>query len=108
LRLGGAVNAIGGFFIDVESEFATTGFDIGSNGSIEVAFTAPQANTSQEFLGFTTDMPLTSLTLSLGSATDGVALDDFQFNVVPEPSTLLLLGFGLVGLGFFRRRKETA
>ena len=28
--------------------------------------------------------------------------------VVPEPSTLLLLGFGLAGLGFLRRREEAA
>ncbi len=32
---------------------------------------------------------------------------DFQaeFNVVPEPSTFILLGAGIAGLAFYRRRK---
>ena len=30
----------------------------------------------------------------------------FTINVVPEPSTMLLLGSGLAGLGFFKRRRK--
>ncbi|GEM_PF-2876637 len=37
---------------------------------------------------------------------DGFAIDDLRFErtAVPEPGTLLLIGSGLVGLGFMRRR----
>ena len=38
---------------------------------------------------------------------DFFAIDDLQFNSksVPEPSTLLLLGSGLIGLGYFGRKR---
>jgi hypothetical protein len=34
-----------------------------------------------------------------------LTIDDFEFRSVPEPSTLALLGLGLAGLGFSRRKQ---
>jgi hypothetical protein len=32
------------------------------------------------------------------------AMDNFTYNAVPEPSTLLLFGTGIIGIGVFRRK----
>ena len=42
-----------------------------------------------------------------GGAIDGHYIDNWSMNInVPEPATLTLFGFGLLGLGFARRRKH--
>lgn len=47
------------------------------------------------------------LTMEVSMGGSG-GMDNIVVDPVPEPSTMLLLGSGLAGLGFFRRRKKAA
>ena len=46
-----------------------------------------------------------TLTLGIRNDPSFQALDDVSVNSVPEPASLALLGMGVLGLGFLRRRK---
>lgn len=59
------------------------------------------------FFGFTSDAAFNSVEFR-GVANDGYGLDNVAFGsavAVPEPGTLAMLGVGLAGLGFLRRRR---
>ncbi|OAN11467.1 hypothetical protein A3K86_21250 [Photobacterium jeanii] len=67
------------------------------------------ANFTGQFFGFTSDMEISSVVLRSGSQ-PGIAetynADNFVYKV-PEPASLALLGIGLAGLGFSRRKKNS-
>jgi hypothetical protein len=59
---------------------------------------------SLDTLVITLNSPLVGNGVSLASM-DNIGIDIIS---VPEPTTLSLLGAGLIGMGWIRRRKRTA
>ena len=50
---------------------------------------------------------INSVNFGIAAHGDGVFFDHVAFNAIPEPTTMLLLGFGLVGLAGARRKIRT-
>jgi len=84
------------------------------NGTLVEEFTAntdlatgPTDGSYYGFEGITFDEIRISDVIPKDSKKDqAFNLDNLQYNVVPEPSTMLLLGSGLAGLGWYRRRRK--
>ena len=104
-------NSPGGKFISITESLVT----FGSNPAATALYTAATSITFSS--NFLTDLGLpTNASLQLVSPTNssistnaaGAVISSsagFAVNAVPEPSTLLLVGFGLAAVGFQGRRK---
>jgi hypothetical protein len=106
---GAPVTAVGGdfyatnFFDDFQSVAITVTL---SNGSVT---TVTPTSVATSFRGFTTALPITSLTLSAPGPGLYANMDNLTVgSVISEPGTYALMGLGLAALGAFaaRQRKQ--
>ena len=113
LDLGSPASSVGLWFGN-DDLCCSTGFtaflDIfDSSGLIDaISVVANMNDINDQFLGFVSDESVTGVSLRYGSGSDvGLffGIDDVQFNVIPEPSTALLLASGLVAMAVSRRRR---
>ncbi|MCK2147787.1 PEP-CTERM sorting domain-containing protein [Marinobacter alexandrii] len=93
-------NDVGGIFdIVLEDQSAVT-------YNLNDIFTGAQPNGAAYYLGFISDVAIASLAFRSNHDNDGFGIDNVTIGKVPEPGTLALMGLGLMGIGFLRRRAQ--
>lgn len=117
LTFANPVRAVGATFVDVENEFALTGYSLVPGAAApDIAFSSSPGDQSFSFLGFVSGSPFTAVDIyfTTGLSIDGSLLDDLVYAPVggpvpapiPEPAitALMALGLGALGLRGWRRK----
>lgn len=104
----GNVNAVGGNFYatNISDAFQATALTLTLSDSTTVTFTP--TSVANSYRGFTSDLTVTSLTISAPGGSLYAGLDNLTVGVaaVPEPTSVLLMGVGLAALWLARQRKS--
>jgi hypothetical protein len=107
------VSAFGFYATDVADlgGFLTVLINGGSSGSYNLVSSGAGSNGNLLFFGITSVDPITSITFSGASSSDGIGLDDLTVGnvaAVPEPATWAMFIGGFVAVGGAMRRRRRA
>ncbi len=102
--LGGA--PVHGFAFELLDNNTTTGesFSVFGPSGLLGSFTPP-GTAGAQFVGVVSDQELVRASFDEDTTGDDIAIRDFRFSSVPEPSTVALLGLGLLGIAVKGRRR---
>lgn len=95
------------FYIQDPADFSVTSLYANDHNNVATNYTfSNETDKASFFVGITLgdNEVLSTLSWSTASQSDGFGLDDFSTIHNPEPSTMLLFGFGLIGIAGITRR----